>query len=263
MKLTVVGSSGSFGGPHSAASCYLLQVPVPGQDRPFNLVLDLGPGGLGGLQKLISLEDIDAIVLSHLHPDHCLDVCGLFVVQKYNPAPKSVKRRIPVYGPEDTGARLSRANGVTQSEASDPHGMDSEFDFRTVWSGEIFELGPLHVTARRVNHPVEAYGFRIEHEGKVLTFTGDTDTCPALGPLMAGADLVLADSAFVEGRDTVPDIHLSGRRAAQAAIDAGGVRHLVLTHVPPWNDPQVGMAEAREIWDGTLSLASPGASFEV
>lgn len=262
MKVTVVGCSGSFAGPDSPASCYLVQAPSA-DGRTTNIVFDLGPGALGALQRHISLEDIDAIVLSHLHPDHCLDVCGLFVVQKYNPSPKQPKRRIPVYGPQDTGARLARANGVTLPEAADPHGMDSEFDFRTLQSGSAFTVGGAAITPVRVNHPVEAYGFRIEHDGAVVAYTGDTAPTPALADLMRGADLVLADSAFVEGRDTTEGIHLTGRQAAEAAMAAGGVKQLVLTHIPPWNDPAVGLREAREVWDGTLSSAHAGASYEL
>ena len=107
MKVTVVGCSGSFPGPDSAASCYLVQAQHEG--RTWNLVLDLGPGSLGQLQRYIGLEDIDAVFLSHLHPDHCLDLTGLFVVQKYNPARTRDARRIPVLGPHDTAARMSRA----------------------------------------------------------------------------------------------------------------------------------------------------------
>lgn len=260
MKLTVIGCSGSFAGPDSPASCYLVQAEWEG--RTWNLVLDLGPGALGALQRHIELDAIDAIVLSHLHPDHCLDLCGLFVVTKYHPT-RGPLPRVPVYGPQDTAARMSRANGVTLSEAADPHGMDSEFDFRTVVSGQSFTVGPFTLTPSLVNHPVEAFGFRVEADGKVLAYTGDTDSTPALGPLMTGADLVLADAAFCEVRDTVRDIHLTGRRAAQAAVAAGGVRRLMLTHIPSWNDAEVCRAQAAEVWTGVLELAEPDAAYEL
>ena len=75
-------------------------------------------------------------------------------------------------------------------------------------------VGPFTVTPYAVNHPVEAYGYRVEADGAVLAFTGDTDDCDNLTPLLRGADLALVDSAFVDGRDAVPGIHLSGSRAA-------------------------------------------------
>ena len=118
------------------------------------------------------------------------------------------------------------------------------------------------MTPARTNHPVESYGFRVEAEGTVLAFTGDTDSCPALGPLLTGADLVLADSAFIDGRDAERGIHLTGSRAAEAAMAAGGVKRLVLTHIPAWNDPEVCRAQAAEVWDGEVELAAPGATYE-
>jgi ribonuclease BN (tRNA processing enzyme) len=74
---------------------------------------------------------------------------------------------------------------------------------------------------------------------------------------------VLADAAFVDGRDVDEGIHLSGSRAAQAAVDAGGVGRLVLTHVPPWNDPEVCRAQAAAVWPGVVEMAAPGAVYRV
>lgn len=262
MRLTVVGCSGSFAGPDSPASCYLVQAEYEG--RTWNLVLDLGNGSLGALQRHICLDEIDAIVLSHLHPDHCMDLCGLFVVQKYHPKRAGrAPRRIPVYGPADTAARMSRANGVTLSEAQDPTGLDPEFDFHVLATAQAFRVGPFAIWPQRVNHPVEAFGLRVAVDGTVLSYTGDTDACPELGPLMRDSDLVLADAAFQEGRDDVPDIHMSGRRAARAALDAGGVRRLMLTHLPPWNDVDVSLAEARAVWPGEVEVAVQGTTYEL
>lgn len=262
MRLTVVGCAGSFAGPDSPASCYLVQAEHKG--RTWNLVLDLGNGALGPLQGLIDLHTIDALVLSHLHPDHCMDVTGLFVVQKYHPAraPEDT-RRLPVYGPQDTAARLVRANAVTLSESKDPHGMDPEFDFRVLTHKEPFTVGPFRITPVRVNHPVEAYGVRVEADDKVLVYTGDTDDTPVLDDLLAGADLALTDSAYQEERDTIPGIHLSGRRAATAAVRAGGVKRLMLTHIPVWNDPAECVAEAATVWPGEVELARPGQTYEI
>lgn len=260
MKLTIVGCSGSFAGPESPASSYLLQEEFEG--RTWNVVFDMGPGSLGMLQRFIHLDEIDAIVISHLHPDHCLDITGLFVVTKYHPTRGRIGR-VPVHGPHDTAARLSRANGVTRAEADDPNGLDSEFDFRVIGDAVPFTIGPFTVTPRRVNHPVEAYGFRVETGGKVFAYTGDTDSTPALSPLMTGADLVLADAAFVDGRDEIEGIHLSGSRAAQAAVDAGGVQRLMLTHIPAWNDPEVCREQAAAVWPGDVELAQPLAQYDL
>jgi ribonuclease BN (tRNA processing enzyme) len=251
MRLTVVGCSGSLPGPSSPASCYLVQAEH--ESRTWNLLLDLGNGALGALQRHIDPMAIDAIVLSHLHADHCLDLCGLYVMQKHHPT-TAARHRIPVYGPCRTGERLARAYDLTP-----PDGMDGEFDFRQLADGGAVRIGPFTVTPHRVDHPVEAYGFRVEAHGKVLAYTGDTDTCDALKPLCHNATLVLSDSAFIDGRDGARGIHLSGSRAAQAAIDAGGVQRLMLTHLPPWNDPAVCRAQAAAVWPGDVELAEADA----
>jgi ribonuclease BN (tRNA processing enzyme) len=258
MRLTVVGCSGSFPGPESAASCYLVEAQEA-QDaggRTWRILLDLGSGALGPLQRYTTPYDVDAVLLSHLHPDHCLDLTGLYVALKYRPSGPAPA--VAVYGPSGTEQRLARAyDGLPDS------GMSAELDVRTWADGTPVSIGPFTVTPYAVEHPVEAYGLRVEADGAVLAYTGDTDTTPNLSPLCHGADLVLADSAFVEGRDRTRGIHLTARRAGQAATDAGGVRRLVLTHMPPWNDAEAARRDAAETWDGPLEVARPGATFEL
>ena len=260
MKLTIVGCSGSFAGPDSPASSYLVQAEHEG--RTWNLLLDLGNGALGSLQRFLDPLAIDAIVLSHLHPDHCADLSGLHVVLRYHPvSPQSVS--VPIWGPRGTGLRIARSAGVTDDEANDPSQLEPEFDFRELTDHGSFTVGPFTVTAYHVNHPVDAFGLRVEADGKVLAYTGDTDSTPALSPLLAGADLALMDSAFCDERDDAEGIHLSGRRAAVAAVAAGGVQRLMLTHIPAWNEPEVCRKQAAAVWTGEVELAEPFASYEI
>ncbi len=254
VRLTVIGCAGSFPGPASPASCYLLEAPFEG--RTWSIVLDLGNGSLGVLQRHTDPGALDAVVLSHLHADHFLDLCGLYVMQKYRPGGPS-GRVIDVFGPADTPHRVGLAYYGHSVETV------AEFAFNPVMDGSSFTVGPFRVLAKRVNHPVEAYGYRVEVGGRVVTFTGDTDTCDALSPLMTGADLVLADTAFVDGRDPERDIHMTGSRVARAALDAGGVRRLMLTHIPSWNDPEVCRAQAAALWPGEVELARSGLVVEL
>ena len=106
MRLTIVGCSGSFAGPASPASSYL--VTADDGERTWRIVLDLGNGALGALQRHIDLASIDTLLLSHLHPDHCMDVTGLYVTRKYRPG-GGVPGRLPVYGPAGTAERLAAA----------------------------------------------------------------------------------------------------------------------------------------------------------
>jgi ribonuclease BN (tRNA processing enzyme) len=252
MRLTVVGCSGSFPGPTSAASCYLVEAETAG--AVYRLVLDLGSGALGPLQRYVSLDEVDAVVLSHLHPDHCIDLCGYYVYRKYHPA--GPRRPIPVYGPAGTGERLARAYG-----SLDVSGMSAEFDFRG-YPDDAFALGPLTVLAKRVDHPGEAYGLRIEHNGRSLVFTGDTALCGALDQLATGCDLLLAEASFLESDDNPAHLHLTGRQAAGVAEAARAAR-LVVTHVPPWHSAADVLEEARPHYDGPLSLAAPGDVYEL
>lgn len=253
MELTVIGCSGSFAGPDSPASCYLLRTEHEG--RTWSIVLDLGSGALGALQRHTDPLTLDAVVLTHLHPDHCLDLTGLHVMHRHHPTARTAGR-IPVYGPDGTAERIGRAHGVTGAKD-----VRDAFEFGTVRSKRDLTVGPFRLVPFAVNHPVEAFGYRVEAGGATLAYTGDTDACPALLPLMADADLVLADSAFVEGRDRATGIHLSGRRAAQAAVDAGGVQRLMLTHLPAWNDPEVSRAEASQVWPGEVEIAVAGTTY--
>ena len=253
MRLTVVGCAGSFAGPQSPASSYLISADDGA--RTWNVLLDLSNGALGSLQRHLDPTELDAVVLTHLHPDHCADLTGLYVTRKYRPG-GSPAGRLPIHGPRGTAERIALMyHGLEDGT------MEAHFDFRLVTEGATWQIGPLALTAYTMNHPVEAYGYRVTDGTTTLAFSGDTDTCDNLTPLLTGADLVLLDSAFVEGRDHVRGIHLTGRRAAQAAVAAGGVGRLMLTHIPAWNDPEECRAEAAEIWSGDVELATCGAQF--
>lgn len=255
MKVTVVGCAGSFAGPESPASCYLVQAEHEG--RTWSVALDLGNGSLGALQRYVALDQLDAVVLSHLHPDHCADLTGFYVVRTYHP--EGAMPPIPVHAPAGAAERLARMYAVDR-----PEDLGDRFDFRDLSDGSAFTVGPFTIKPFLVEHPVEAYGLRVEADGTVVAYTGDTDETPNLCPLMQGAALVLADAAFVDGRDDdKPGVHLSGSRAARAAVQAGGVQQLVLTHIPAWNDPEVCRKQAAEVWPGEVGLARAGQTYDL
>lgn len=252
MKLTVIGMSGSFAGPDSSASCYLIEQEYDG--GTFRLVLDLGSGSLGPLQRHVGLRQVDAVLLSHLHPDHCLDMCGLYVARKYYS--DGEVPRIPVIGPPGTADRLARAYDLPASP-----GMTEEFDFRP-YPEHAARLGPFSVTAARVVHPVPAYGVRLEAGGRVLAYSGDTASCEPLVELARDADVFLCEASFIEGEDNPPDLHMTGREAGDLATRAAA-RRLVLTHIPPAVDAHRVLAEARSAYAGPIDLAAPGATYSL
>jgi ribonuclease BN (tRNA processing enzyme) len=242
MRVTVIGCSGSFPGPDSPASCYLLEADG------FRLVVDLGNGALGVLQRYAELFGIDAICLSHLHADHCVDLGAYWVARQYTA--EGPRPPIGVYGPPGTAERV--AGFGLESVAA----VRARFDFRDL-APQTFEVGPFRITADRMNHPVETYGFRIEQGDWRLAYSADTGESDALVRLADGVDLLLCEASFLDVPGNRPNLHLSARQAAEHAVRAG-VGELVLTHLVPWHDRDRSLAEAAAVYRGPLSLATSG-----
>ncbi|MCM0620457.1 MBL fold metallo-hydrolase [Nocardioides bruguierae] len=258
--LRVLGCSGSYPGPESPASSYVLEAPFDDGtgERTWRVVVDLGSGALSNLQRWSDPLGVDAVLISHLHADHCLDLCGYYVMRKYHPTGQ--QPMIPVWGPEDTAGRMARAYDLPEEP-----GMSEEFDFLD-WAdapAEGVRVGPFTVHTRAVDHPVLAYGMRIEVDGAVLAYTGDTGPCPQLTELARDADVLLAEASFREGDVNPPNLHLTAAECGTLATEAG-VQHLVLTHIPPWYEKAPQVDEARSTFGGgRISLAEPGMLVEL
>jgi ribonuclease BN (tRNA processing enzyme) len=249
MKLTVVGCSGSFPGPDSSASCYLLEADG------FKLLLDLGNGALGPLARYTSIYEIDAVLVSHLHADHFFDICSLFVARNYHP--ELNLPRIPVLGPPGLSDRLSGAYGLP----AEP-GMSDAFDFHLWEDGGIAQVGPFTVTVTNVVHPMGAVAMRVEQDGRALAYSGDSSPCDPLVEIARDSDLFLCEAGWLEGEDNPPGIHLTGKEAAEHAVRAAAKR-LVLTHIPPWHDPERALAEAAAVYGDGVEVARPGGTFDL
>ncbi len=258
MIVTVIGSSGSVSGPHSAASCYLVQAEEAG--KLTSVVLDMGSGSYGQLSRYLDPGTIDALLLSHLHADHVVDTTSLEVHLKY--APSGPYRLLPVYGPEGTEERLRELTGFCKEPPKNDI-APYPFTFRTWQEGRTFQVGCLTIEVFAVEHTVPAYAMRITgpaesgNKEKILTYSGDTDSCTGLVEAARTADLFLCEAAFEENRETVRGIHLTGRRAGEAAREAD-VRRLALTHIPPWSSRTTVRAEACTEYSGPVDIAEPG-----
>jgi ribonuclease BN (tRNA processing enzyme) len=249
VRLTVLGCAGSFPGPDSACSAYLIEADG------FALMLDFGPGSLSALQRYSDLRSVDAILLSHLHCDHMLDACSYVVVRRYSP--DGPYPRLPVYAPAGAAQRMAAAYW-----SPDEGPLDDVYEFRTLTAG-TFDLGPFTVTTERVNHPVETYGVRLEHDGRVLTYSADSGVCDALGRLAGGADLFLCEASYLDGAVNPPDLHLTGREAGEVAAKAG-VGGLLLTHlVTAWGSGEETYQAAAAAFNGPVELVQPGSVYEI
>jgi ribonuclease BN (tRNA processing enzyme) len=258
VRLTVLGCSGSGPGPASPASGYLLTADDT------RLLLDLGNGSFGALQRHIDPWLLNAVVLSHLHADHCADMTNLVVYRRYHPHLPAAVEPLPVFGPADTATRLALAYAASPEERESTD-LSDVLVFRKAADGGV--LGDVTLRTTPVAHPIEAYALRVEHGGRSLVFSGDTGPCTALVELAEGADVLLCEASWphvVPGRWTEPPggLHMSGRQAGEHAA-AAGVGRLLLTHVPVWCDPAALLAEAQEHFDGPVELVAPDASYEV
>jgi ribonuclease BN (tRNA processing enzyme) len=248
MKLTVVGCSGTMPGAEGPASCYLLEADG------FRLLVDCGNGASGALQLYVGLLDLDAVLITHVHADHCLDLVVYSFARRYgtgNPKP------IPVYGPAGLQERLLQAFDVAPADR-----LDGVYEFRTLRQGRR-TIGPFAIDVAPMNHPVETWGLRIMADGASIAYSADTGECPALLDLARNADLLLCEAGFKHGAPgNVEGLHLTGRQAGEHAAKAGAKR-LLLTHIPPWIDRDGAVREASATFPGPVELARAGATYDL
>jgi len=252
VKITVLGCSGSMPGPDSPGSGYLIE------EDGYRLVLDLGHGTFGALQRSLDPADVDAIIVSHLHADHCIDLTAYIVALRYGPAGYGFhgpEDRIRLIGPSGTRARLEAAY--------DPYarklGLTELFTFATPQSGE---LGPFQVSYAVTNHPVPTNAVRLTAGDRTLAYSADTGVCDDVASLAKDADVFLCEATFGVEEPYIPDLHLTAAQAGDHAERAGAGR-LVVTHVPPWLSRDRAAEEAAAVFSGPVEAARPGAEITV
>ncbi|MEO8476680.1 MAG: MBL fold metallo-hydrolase [Actinomycetota bacterium] len=248
MELTVLGASGTWPAPGGATCGYLVQ------HEGTNLWLDAGTGTFAKLQEYIEVGEIAAIIVSHGHPDHFVDVVPCFYARHYG---RMGDPALPFYSPEG----FMELASLLVSEGG-RNVMAEAFDFRTLRGGETFKVGPFSMEAFEMTHiGVRALGYRIEAGGKVLAYTGDTGPCDTAVELARGADLFLAEATYQDASNLMP-FHMSASQAGDAATAAGAGR-LMLTHLTPDLDPEVSRTEAAATFDGPVDIAVQGLRIEV
>jgi ribonuclease BN (tRNA processing enzyme) len=248
MRLTVLGCSGTFPGPDAPCSSYLIEADG------FRLMIDMGNGSSGVLQRCCGLLDVDAVLLSHLHGDHWLDLVTYTYARRYHPSGRP--SALPVYGPAGTMEQVSGAFGRPVGEL-----LAQTYAFTDVGAGQM-RIGPFDVRLAGVNHPVETYGVRVGRGDRSVTYSADTGECDALANLARDTDLFLCEASYLDGGDNPPGIHLTGGQAGEHAARAGA-RRLLLTHLVPWHDPVRTLQAAHDTYDGDIELASSGQRIDV
>lgn len=244
LTVTILGRSGSYPGPGEACSGYLVQA------NGRNVVVDLGPGALANLQQHIRLAEVDAVVLSHSHPDHWVDLTGLRTALRY----RFEREGVPVYGTHET---RTLAAALTSS-------LEPTFDWHVTGDGDELEVAGLRVRLARTDHYVETLAVRIEdpESGAVLAYSADTGPDWSFAEIGAGADLALVESTYPTEEEAKGVLHLSARGAGVLARSAD-VRRLVLTHLWPDTDVETHRREGEIGFGRAVEVAETHARYEL
>lgn len=238
MEIRVLGGCGAWPAAGQACSGYLLS------HDGFRLVVDIGYATLPRLLSYVPASSVDAVLVSHGHPDHCADLNPLLRARALASSPPA---SLPVYtlpGALDAVLALDR-----------PGMLDSAYRVCEFSAGSSFEVGPFQVTSWALPHFVPDAGFRLSADGYTVAYTGDTGPCEDLLSLARGADLFIAEATYPDEVEAQDARYLSSARQAGEYAARAGVGRLLLTHLWPDTDPAAYLAAARRSYDGVVGVA--------
>lgn len=235
LSITVLGCDGSFAGPNGACSGYLVSA---GDEHVW---LDCGPGTLANLQTHIDPADLTAIVVTHAHPDHWVEL-----PVAYNALGFYFDRtHVPVFGTAEVHERLEFVKGGS---------VAGIYDWTTITDKSTFEIGGLRFTCSVTDHPVETLAMRVEGGGASYVYSADTGPLWALKALGSGLDLALCE-ATLRAEEAGEYAHLTPAQAGESAREAGAVR-LMLTHLPPGADASIAREQAAATFGADVEIAT-------
>lgn len=244
MKVTVLGCAGTFPNAGGACSSYLVE------HDGFSLLLDMGNGSVGALQRYAGLLAPDAVFLSHLHADHCVDLVAYSYARRFHPQPPT---KLPVHGPNGTRERLAAIAGGADAA------FDDVYDFVTTTKGKT-GIGPFEVTLAPAAHPVETYSIRLQAGDRTVVYSGDSGPTSELVTNALGADLFLCEATWEHGGDYPPDLHMTARQAGEHAHRAMAQR-LWLVHTTAFAGRDRLHQQARAAYVGLLDIPVAGATY--
>lgn len=247
LTLTVIGSAAAWStDPSRPSSCYL----VESGDQA--IALDLGQGSFAALAAVRAPETLSAVLVSHLHPDHHVDLVAFRHYLSFARG-GSLSSHVELHAPAPLrgryGAFLNEPGFLGRL-----HGTDLE--------PGTFEVGPFAVEAARVTHIDDAFAFRVRlgsapTHAPALVYSGDCGKWSDLVPLVHPGDTLLSEAFWSAGEARAPAMHLTALDAGLAAAEGGAAR-LVLTHVGEDHDPASAKAAAQRAFGGEVLLAEPG-----
>lgn len=250
-RLVVLGSCGAWPEAGRACSGFVLE------HDGYRVVLDLGYGTLPRLFELTGSsvgDGIDAVIISHEHPDHMVDLHGLFRARWFG---RPGAPAIPLYSPPGVPERVANLEG------DDLATIGKVFAWHLLPAAP-YQLGPLRLESLALPHFVPNAGVRLSSPAWTLAYTGDTGPDPALAELGRDADLFIVEASDRDQRRTAPPntvVAKNGMRGRDAglAASAARARRLMLTHFWPRNDREMTRAEAAAEFDGEILLAEEGS----
>ncbi len=241
MELWVLGANGTYPTAGRPTAGYLLS------HRDTRVWIDAGSGTFGALLDLMDPADLDALIISHLHVDHCADVFPFYHYLRFGPVQRPP---LPLIVPDGAADRLA----AFVDTGGGSH-LTEVFSPLTPAPGEMLELGGIAFRFGPSDHPVPTLQIRAETEGRSIAYSADTGTGSDLAGLAAGANTLLCEAMF-QGPDKPAPHHLTATEAGQIAQQAG-VERLILTHLLPTLDPQQSIAEAAVVFGGDVMVAAP------
>ena len=245
MKLTVLGNNGPYPKAGGACSGFLLD------SGSTKVVLDFGNGVLSRLQQYINIEEISAIILSHLHSDHMSDI----MILRYAADIKIMKGRmgkpIKVYAPAEPIEEFKRLKYKEALEIIEINPTDE------------LVIGDLKISFREMIHGYKNYAICIERDSKKFVYSGDTSINDGLVEFAKNADLFVCEAGLLERDEKLLRVmHLTAREAAQVAEDAC-VKRLLLTHFLPEVKLEHYLNEAMSVYNGIMEMAGENKSYFV
>jgi ribonuclease BN (tRNA processing enzyme) len=252
LELTILGSGTSVPSPTRMSPAHLLRADG------YSLLVDCGSGCTTSLARAgVFLDQLGGILLSHLHPDHTADLLPLLFALS-NPSGPPRTAPLPLWGPEGTAERLQKL-GELYGRWVRPR--RAELRVTELHDGEEQEArsaegaGPLRITAFAVDHMRHSLAFRLELDGKVLCYSGDSAPCPGLERAAQGADLFLCECAALDEEPVKG--HMTPSSVGRLAT-AAGCRAVVLTHLYDRLVERDLPGQVRQHYAGPVQLAEDG-----
>ncbi len=245
MQITVLGSCGPYPRAGGACSGYLFE------DDKHKILIDCGNGVLSRLlEEIDSIEDLDAIILTHLHSDHMSDAMVLRYALGINQQKGLISKSIPLYAP------------ASPKDKYDELQFMNAFQMNVLNEDTIIEIGNLKIRFMSMLHPVETYGIIIEKTGKKFVYSSDTKYCDNVIEICKEADLFICECNLLN-EDLAEEVyHLSTGQAGEIS-SLSKVKKLLLTHIYPESDINKVIEEVKEKYDGYTEIAKEFKTYQI